>query len=82
MELPSDIQAWLPFGVTVGAIALAACLACIVLLARRHTDQLLRRAEEKTKLAEAQYQREEAIVSSEPGALYVWQQGADRKSVV
>ncbi|MBI1213413.1 MAG: PAS domain-containing protein [Alphaproteobacteria bacterium] len=72
MELPGDIATWLPFGVTVGAIALAAGLACVVLFMRRHTDALLRRADEKMRLTEAQYQREEAIVSSEPGALYVW----------
>ncbi len=63
----------LPFGITLGAIALAASLACIVVFLRLHTDRLLRRADAKTRLAEAQYQREEAIVSGEPGALYVWQ---------
>ena len=68
---------WLPFGVTVGAIALALALAVVVLIARRHNDKLLARADEKTRAAEAQYQREEAIVSSEPGALYVWQSNSD-----
>ena len=75
LELPGDIATWLPFGVTVGAIALAAGLALVVLVMRLHTDRLLRRADEKTRAAEAQYQREEAIVSQEPGALYVWQSG-------
>ncbi len=62
----------LPFGVTLGAIALAASLACVVLFVRAHTDRLLRRATLRTAAAEAKFQREEAIVSSEPGALYVW----------
>ena len=72
MELPSDIATMLPFGITIGAIALAAGLACLVLVIRVHTDRLLRRAEQRTLAAEARFQREEAIVSSEPGALYVW----------
>src|SRR6185295_8476409 len=55
--------------------ALAAGLACLVLAIRNHTDRLLRRAEQRVLDAEARYQREEAIVSSEPGALYVWQSG-------
>ena len=72
MELPGDIATWLPFGVTVGAIALAGALALVVLVMRRHTDALLRRIDEKTRATEAEFQREEAIVSAEPGALYVW----------
>ena len=51
MELPGDIATWLPFGVTVGAIALAAGLALVVLVMRLHTDRLLRRADEKTRAA-------------------------------
>ena len=73
--MSSDIATLLPFGITIGAIALAAALACLVVVIRVHTDRLLRRAEEKTNAAEARYQREEAIVSAEPGALYVWQSG-------
>jgi hypothetical protein len=73
--LSSDIATVLPFGITLGAIALAASLACVVLFVRIHTDRLLRRAALKTAAADACYQREEAIVSSEPGALYVWSGG-------
>ncbi|MEQ1867036.1 MAG: hypothetical protein ABL996_20540, partial [Micropepsaceae bacterium] len=72
MDLSNDIAYLLPFGVTLGAIALAGSLAFVVLAVRNRSDDLLRRAAKKTARAEAQFQKEAAIVSGDPGALFVW----------
>src|SRR5262245_8407223 len=39
---------------------------------RARSDALLRRAVRRTKLAEARFQKEAAIVTGDPGALFVW----------
>ncbi|MEQ1755361.1 MAG: ATP-binding protein [Micropepsaceae bacterium] len=72
MELSSDINVWLPFGVTLGAIALAGSLALVVMAMRARSDALLRRAATRGARAEARFQKEAAIVSADPGALFVW----------
>jgi hypothetical protein len=58
--------------VTLGAIALAGSLAFVVLAVRARSDDLLRRAAKKTARVEAQFQKEAAIVSGDPGSLFVW----------
>ena len=72
MELSNDITVWLPFGVTLGAIALAGSLALVVLAMRARSDALLRRAATRNARVEARWQKEAAIVSADPGALFVW----------
>lgn len=72
MELPNDIAFLLPFGVTLGAIALAGSLAFVVVAIRNRSDDLLRRAVQRTAQVEANFQKEAAIVSADPGALFVW----------
>ena len=72
LELSNDITVWLPFGVTLGAIALAGSLALVVLAMRARSDALLRRAASRSARAEARFQKEAAIVSADPGALFVW----------
>lgn len=72
LELSNDITVWLPFGVTLGAIALAGSLALVVLAMRARSDALLRRAASRSARADARYQKEAAIVSADPGALFVW----------
>lgn len=72
MELSNNIVYLLPFGVTLGAIALAGSLAFVVLAVRTRSDDLLRRAAKKTARVEAQFQKEAAIVSGDPGSLFVW----------
>ena len=72
MELSNDIAFWLPFGVTLGAIALAGSLVFVLLAVRARSDALLRRASKRTATAEANFQKEAAIVSGDPGALFVW----------
>lgn len=72
MELSNDIAFWLPFGVTLGAIALAGSLVFVLLAMRARSDALLRRAVKRTRQAEAKFQREAAIVNGDPGALFVW----------
>ncbi|MFN9358106.1 MAG: hypothetical protein ACK6A4_15005, partial [Alphaproteobacteria bacterium] len=72
MDLTHDIGVWLPFGVTLGAIALAGSLALIVIAMRARADALLRRAAARSARAEARFQKEAAIVSAEPGSLFVW----------
>ncbi|MCE9522113.1 MAG: PAS-domain containing protein [Alphaproteobacteria bacterium] len=72
MDLSSDIAYLLPFGVTLGAIALAGSLAFVVLAMRVRSDDLLRRAVKQTARAEARFQKEAAIVNGDPGALFVW----------
>jgi signal transduction histidine kinase len=72
LELSNDISVWLPFGVTLGAIALAGSLALVVLAMRARSDALLRRAASRSARAEARFQKEAAIVSADPGALFVW----------
>jgi signal transduction histidine kinase len=72
LQLSSDINVWLPFGVTLGAIALAGSLALVVLAMRARSDALLRRAASRAARAEGRFQKEAAIVSADPGALFVW----------
>jgi signal transduction histidine kinase len=72
LELSNNIAYLLPFGVTLGAIALAGSLAFVVLAVRARSDDLLRRAAKKTARVEAELQRETAIVSGDPGSLFVW----------
>lgn len=72
LELSNDITVWLPFGVTLGAIALAGSLALVVLAMRARSDALLRRAASRNARVEARFQKEAAIVSADPGALFVW----------
>lgn len=72
MEASSDIAFLLPFGVTVGAIALAGSLAFVMMAMRAQSDALLKRAVKRTARAEAKFQREAAIVTGDPGALFVW----------
>lgn len=72
LELSNDITVWLPFGVTLGAIALAGSLALVVLAMRARSDALLRRAATRNARVEARWQKEAAIVSADPGALFVW----------
>ena len=72
LELSNDINVWLPFGVTLGAIALAGSLALVVLAMRARSDALLRRVVTRTARAEARFQKEAAIVSADPGALFIW----------
>ena len=72
LDLTNDIGVWLPFGVTLGAIALAGSLALVVIAMRARSDALLRRAAARGARAEARFQKEAAIVSAEPGALFVW----------
>lgn len=72
LDLTNDIGVWLPFGVTLGAIALAGSLAMVVIAMRARSDALLRRAAVRGARAEARFQKEAAIVSAEPGALFVW----------
>lgn len=68
----NDIGVWLPLGVTVGAVALAGSLAMVVIAMRARSDALLRRAAARGARAEARFQKEAAIVSADPGALFVW----------
>jgi len=70
--LSNDIAFLLPLGVTLGAIALAGSLALVMMAMRARADALLRRAVRRTARVEAQFQRESAIVSADPGALFVW----------
>ncbi len=72
MEASNDIAFLLPFGVTVGAIALAGSLAFVMISMRAQSDAMLRRAAKRTARAEAKFQREAAIVSGDPGSLFVW----------
>lgn len=72
LDLTHDIGVWLPFGVTLGAIALAGSLALVVIAMRARADALLRRATARSARAEARFQKEAAIVSAEPGSLFVW----------
>lgn len=72
LQLSSDVNVWLPFGVTLGAIALAGSLALVVLAMRARSDALLRRAASRAARAEGRFQKEAAIVSADPGALFVW----------
>ncbi len=72
MEASSDIAFLLPFGVTLGAIALAGSLAFVMVAMRSQSDAMLRRAAQRTARAEAKFQKEAAIVSGDPGALFVW----------
>ena len=72
LELSNDINVWLPFGVTLGAIALAGSLALVILAMRARSDALLRRVVTRSVRAEARFQKEAAIVSADPGALFVW----------
>lgn len=72
LELTSDINVWLPFGVTLGAIALAGSLALVVMAMRARSDALLRHAMKRGVRAESRLQKEAAIVSADPGALFVW----------
>ncbi len=57
---------------TLGAIALAGSLALIMLAMRARSDALLKRAVRRTARAEAKFQKEAAIVSADPGSLFVW----------
>ena len=72
MEFSNDIAILLPFGVTLGAIALAGSLALVMMAMRARADAQLKRAARRTARAEAQFQKEAAIVSADPGALFVW----------
>ncbi len=72
LDLTNDIGVWLPFGVTLGAIALAGSLALVLIAMRARSDALLRRTAARGARAEARFQKEAAIVSAEPGALFVW----------
>ena len=72
MEASSDIVSLLPFGVTLGAIALAGSLAFVMMAMRAQSDAQLKRAVKRTARAEAKFQREAAIVTGDPGALFVW----------
>lgn len=72
LDLANDIGVWLPFGVTLGAIALAGSLALVLIAMRARSDALLRRTAARGARAEARFQKEAAIVSAEPGALFVW----------
>ena len=72
MEASNDIAFLLPFGVTLGAIALAGSLAFVMVAMRNQSDEMLRRAAKRTARAEAKFQKEAAIVSGDPGALFVW----------
>jgi signal transduction histidine kinase len=72
LELSNDIAFLLPFGVTVGAIALAGSLALIMMAMRARSDALLKRAVRRTARVEAKFQKEAAIVSADPGSLFVW----------
>ncbi len=72
MEASSQLVYLLPFGVTLGAIALAGSLAFVMVAMRNQSDEMLRRAAKRTARAEAKFQKEAAIVSGDPGALFVW----------
>ncbi len=72
MEQANDIAFLLPFGVTLGAIALAGSLALVMMAMRARSDALLKRAARRTARAEAKFQKEAAIVSADPGSLFVW----------
>jgi len=72
LAFSNDIAFLLPFGVTLGAIALAGSLALIMMAMRVRSDALLKRAARRTARAEAKFQKEAAIVSADPGSLFVW----------
>lgn len=72
LAFSNDIAFLLPFGVTLGAIALAGSLALVLMAMRARSDALLKRAARRTARAEAKFQKEAAIVSADPGALFVW----------
>jgi signal transduction histidine kinase len=72
LEFSNNIAILLPFGVTLGAIALAGSLALIMMAMRARADAQLKRAVRRTAWAEAKFQKEAAIVSADPGALFVW----------
>ena len=67
LEVSNDIAFLLPFGVTLGAIALAGSLALVMMAMRMRSDALLKRAARRTARAEAKFQKEAAIVSADPG---------------
>jgi hypothetical protein len=66
LEASSDIAFLLPFGVTLGAIALAGSLAFVMVAMRSQSDIMWRRAAQRTARAEAKFQKEAAIVSGDP----------------
>jgi signal transduction histidine kinase len=72
LDFSNDIAFLLPFGVTLGAIALAGSLALVMMAMRMRSDALLKRAARRTARAEAKFQKEAAIVSADPGSLFVW----------
>lgn len=72
MEFSNNIAILLPFGVTLGAIALAGSLALIMMAIRARADAQLKLAALRTARAEAKFQKEAAIVSADPGSLFVW----------
>ncbi len=77
LELANDINVWLPFGITLGAIALAGSLALVILAMRARSDAQMRRVVVRTARAESRFQKEAAIVSADPGALFVWRNIGD-----
>jgi signal transduction histidine kinase len=72
LVVTNEIAVWLPFGITLGALALAGSLALVVIAFRVRSDALLRRVAARSAVAEARFQKEAAIVTAEPGSLFVW----------